>query len=334
MLLRELLEDFLDFDSRFARTLKPLLFKPGRLTRDYLDGRRFRYTPPIRLYLFSSIAFFLLAALFSALAIEPGDIRTSGNTSGVSFTAETPEELAQVREQLDQLPPGLRDQVELGLREAENAAGERKSAVEGEDAGAPPDDEALLKEMGIQFNDEPWDPDTNPLLIPLAPDWFNDWVNREIADSPRKARTIEENPSVLAGEMIDLLPGTMFVLLPVVALIFKFWYLFSGRYYIEHLIFALHNHAFIYVCLTLVLLLEALESWATGRGYTAGARITYWASYLIGLWIPVYLVVSLRTVYRQGWALTLAKAAAIAASYLTLLIVVTSTIAVISFFRV
>ena len=31
VLLRELLEDFLDFDSRFMRTMKPLLFKPGKL---------------------------------------------------------------------------------------------------------------------------------------------------------------------------------------------------------------------------------------------------------------------------------------------------------------
>ena len=62
-LLRDLLDDLLDLDSRFMRTLKPLMLKPGRLTRDYMDGRRFRYTPPMRLYIFSSIAFFLLISL-------------------------------------------------------------------------------------------------------------------------------------------------------------------------------------------------------------------------------------------------------------------------------
>ena len=64
-LLRDLMEDLLDLDSRFMRTIKPLFFKPGRLTRDYMDGRRFRYAPPMRLYIFSSIVFFLLAALLS-----------------------------------------------------------------------------------------------------------------------------------------------------------------------------------------------------------------------------------------------------------------------------
>ena len=68
-LLREFLSDFLELDSRFVRTMKPLLFQPGRLTRDFLEGRRFRYTPPMRLYLFSSIAFFILAASLSVNAI-------------------------------------------------------------------------------------------------------------------------------------------------------------------------------------------------------------------------------------------------------------------------
>ena len=71
-LLREFMEEFLDLDSRFMRTMKPLLFKPGRLTRDYLDGRRFRYTPPLRLYIFASIGFFLLAATLSTNAINVG----------------------------------------------------------------------------------------------------------------------------------------------------------------------------------------------------------------------------------------------------------------------
>ena len=69
-LLRDLMEDLLDLDSRFIRTLKPLLFKPGKLTRDYMEGRRFRYAPPMRVYIFSSILFFLLAALLSSNSVS------------------------------------------------------------------------------------------------------------------------------------------------------------------------------------------------------------------------------------------------------------------------
>ena len=62
-MLRDLLGDITNFDSRFWRTLLPLAFRPGVLTQDYLRGRRASYTPPFRMYLILSVAFFLLATL-------------------------------------------------------------------------------------------------------------------------------------------------------------------------------------------------------------------------------------------------------------------------------
>ena len=85
VLLRDLMEDLFDLDSRFVRTMKPLLFKPGRLTRDYMEGRRFRYAPPMRLYIFSSIVFFLLAALLSNDAIS---INSSADESGFAVMVD------------------------------------------------------------------------------------------------------------------------------------------------------------------------------------------------------------------------------------------------------
>ena len=54
-------EDLTHADSRLWRTLAALLFKPGRLTAEFLAGRRARYLPPIRLYLVLSVLFFLVA---------------------------------------------------------------------------------------------------------------------------------------------------------------------------------------------------------------------------------------------------------------------------------
>jgi hypothetical protein len=55
-------EDLTHADSRLWRTLAALLFKPGYLTREFLDGRRARYLPPVRLYLVLSVVFFLWAS--------------------------------------------------------------------------------------------------------------------------------------------------------------------------------------------------------------------------------------------------------------------------------
>jgi uncharacterized protein DUF3667 len=61
-LMHELLEGITHSDSRLWRTLKTLWFKPGKLTAEFVAGRRVTYLPPFRLYLILSIVFFLLAS--------------------------------------------------------------------------------------------------------------------------------------------------------------------------------------------------------------------------------------------------------------------------------
>ena len=160
---------------------------------------------------------------------------------------------------------------------------------------------------------------------------MNDWINKEIGESPQKGRAIEENPNLIVDKVMDVLPGTMFVLLPLVALLFKFWYLFAKKYYLEHLIFALHNHAFIFVIILLMTLINLVTEWQEPSGdgpVTVAAGV---AKTVMMIWVPVYLLVSLKRVYRQGWWLTLSKYTAIGVSYLVLLGFMTAFVAVLSF---
>lgn len=59
-LLRDVVDEFLKFDSKLFITVKMLLLKPGRLTQDYLEGKRARYITPLRLYFTISALFFLV----------------------------------------------------------------------------------------------------------------------------------------------------------------------------------------------------------------------------------------------------------------------------------
>lgn len=54
------LGDVFAFDGRIAKTLPSLMFRPGHVTRSYLEGRRARYVPPFRLFLIASVLFFLV----------------------------------------------------------------------------------------------------------------------------------------------------------------------------------------------------------------------------------------------------------------------------------
>jgi hypothetical protein len=85
-LIHEALEGLTHSDSRIWSTLKYLLFSPGRLTQEFVAGRRASYLPPFRLYLILSVAFFLVAS-FSHFKQQPVIIDTGHRTTEADCTA-------------------------------------------------------------------------------------------------------------------------------------------------------------------------------------------------------------------------------------------------------
>ena len=304
VLIREFFEDFLELDSRFTRTIRPLLFHPGRLSRDYLDGRRFRYVPPMSLFIFSSMIFFILATTLASNAIQIN--RGAIDGSGVQVTLD----------ELDQLEGIEGVDVEAIKREVEQA-------TEGE--------ESEEDDWNFQFNEEPWDRETNPLVIPFFPDSWNERLNDEIAESPQKEKLIEENPNIILDKIFEILPAAVFVLVPIVALLLKFWYLFGRKFYIEHLIHALHNHAFLFVIFSITLVLNALLDWRDPEGTSPLWQKLNWVIVAAYIWIPFYLLFSLRTMYRQNWFLTIIKYFLIGICYVMLLAFTTATVTAVGF---
>lgn len=59
-LLRQAFAVVTDLDGRFLRSLRALAFQPGRLSRDYLDGRRRRWMSPMALFLLANVLYFVL----------------------------------------------------------------------------------------------------------------------------------------------------------------------------------------------------------------------------------------------------------------------------------
>lgn len=88
-LAQDIIVETLSVDSKLARTVWLLYRAPGRLAKAYVTGKRVRYTPPFRLYLFTSVLFF--AALFWQLSStmgldappDPNAAPTAGVESGM-----------------------------------------------------------------------------------------------------------------------------------------------------------------------------------------------------------------------------------------------------------
>ncbi|MEM7280178.1 MAG: DUF3667 domain-containing protein [Pseudomonadota bacterium] len=85
--MRSLIGDLFELDSRLWRSLISLLVKPGFLTKEYLNGKRAYYTPPLRMYLVLSIVFFLLASIGNDINISAGDWEAE-LTSGTRITSK------------------------------------------------------------------------------------------------------------------------------------------------------------------------------------------------------------------------------------------------------
>ena len=92
----DLLHGVLHFEGKIWKTLPLLVWKPGELTRDYIEGRRARYVSPIALFLFC------VFLMFGVIGFTSPSIHTKA-------TAEATEQLQE-------------DQVKLRTLEQERAA--------------------------------------------------------------------------------------------------------------------------------------------------------------------------------------------------------------------
>jgi hypothetical protein len=120
----------------------------------------------------------------------------------------------------------------------------------------------------ISFNGRPWDPGDQPDRHRVAARVRQPQAQRTGGKFRDNIHRGERDPNLIKDAALSTVPSTLFVLLPVFALMLKFAYAFKRRLYMEHLIVALHSHAF----LCLALLAMFLTMACAGRGRAAPAR--------------------------------------------------------------
>ncbi|MEM7560944.1 MAG: DUF3667 domain-containing protein [Planctomycetota bacterium] len=79
-LLGDAFKNLFQYDGKFLRTMRTLLFRPGRLSRDYIEGRRVRYLTPVALFMLIAGLMFLLIESTASQPVEESAIRS--NASG------------------------------------------------------------------------------------------------------------------------------------------------------------------------------------------------------------------------------------------------------------
>src|SRR5690606_35878897 len=150
----------------------------------------------------------------------------------------------QARAEMPPAVPGARAGIDAGIQEVREKAEQRIAQLENREARpveAAVDDD----EPDIRFNGDPWDPVTNPVQVGWLPAFANRWINAQIAKGRDNVREMQHDQDRLKDAVLGALPSTLFILLPLFAVMLKVAYLFKRRLYMEHLIVALHSHAFL-----------------------------------------------------------------------------------------
>ncbi len=188
----------------------------------------------------------------------------------------------------------------------------------------------------IQFGSQDWHPEDNPLELSWLGPAGNAWLNRQVAIIDANARETVHNPARFVRTAAGMLPQTMFVILPLFSAWVAVFYLFARRYYIEHLLLQVHNHAFVFLSLVglyLIALVRGLLDQATFFGHGLLGGLLYWAAVAIALWIPAYVLISMKRFYGQGWGLTVVKYLVLSLSYLVMLMFALVAVVILGVWR-
>ncbi|HLP17189.1 MAG TPA: DUF3667 domain-containing protein [Bacteroidota bacterium] len=82
-LFSEVVESILHFDGKFVHTARLLVTKPGELTEDFNAGKRARFVPPVRMYIFVSFIFFMILSLLYGRQSEAAGAANTHAASGM-----------------------------------------------------------------------------------------------------------------------------------------------------------------------------------------------------------------------------------------------------------
>ncbi len=300
------------YDSRFRHTLKDLLFKPGTITRYYVDGKRFHYANPFRFFLSASIFYFIIIGIVSFFDQDGPEISTSTNKPMIEIkkTDSIPQpdrvELPSIVGQ--EVEDRLNQDIQKAVEERNNTT----SAARNKDDSIQDNDpynyiaekdidtlnnvNALVRKIELfrEFYQET--EIENPIealdRLKYQPTRVNTWLYEKNDTIER----IQKNPVRFAQYMLSKTPFFIFFFAPFFALIF--WIIYSKKKfnYMEHLVFIFHIFSWVFLILLLCL---PIDSFLPGGGMLAAILLT-----LVG---PFYFYKALRNFYKQNRFITIIK---------------------------
>ena len=294
----DLLNEFLNWDSKFFTTIALLILKPWRLTNEFLAGKRVRYVNPLRLYLLASILFFF-AVNYGAkgIRIDPTKFPEEKRAKVAAAIADKRGEIeAELRK--DNLTPEQRQKVQKALDYLTKPSATITPTTEETASPTPAPSASPTAESHQQsygpVADRPFVVFDNAKSTTPFERWIEGRAKEKMGEHGTKM-------GLFISTLFSNLPYMMLCCIPLFALVLKLLYIRGRIFYIDHLIYALHIHSFFYAGIMLIVV-ATIGVTRFGPGAIAG-----WLIALLWIAFVTQIFLSIRYVYRQGWFFSIFK---------------------------
>jgi hypothetical protein len=283
-LLRDFFVDLVNVDSRILRTIAALLFRPGELARAFREGRTVRYLPAMRLYLFTSLIFFLL---LSATGLALMQLEVTAKPEKIVYDAQGNAFLANPAYDKGDEEVGIKPLIPIGKDKVKGPHFSYSTRVHffsrigAYHSSIPKEAEQRLLES------QNGDHRHHPTKVQ------KDWIEKNIFGTMNR---LLADPAALNGPLTTWIPRVMFLLLPGYALLLTIFYWRRRKqfYFVDHLVFSLNIHTFGFVLLM----------GAAALAQVMRAEYVAWLTMGIA---ALYSFLAMRRFYEQSWFWTSVK---------------------------
>jgi hypothetical protein len=304
-LVAHFFEDLTHYEGKFWGTLRYLFFKPAYLTKEFLAGKRSKYLPPVRLYIFASFITFFLPGIIPDAPSPSEHDKSLFTYSNGSFT--------------------FGDQEDDSTAHRNDST--REIAREGLFTALADKDSILRRSLS---SDSSKTPDENN-------DFFDEFETKHELDSAKLARSTTDDPMGFLAytfhkKVLDIkrigdkypkdiqvelfkeafahnFPRALFLYMPLFALILRLFHKKKNWIYFDHGILTLHFFSFMLLTFLCMNIVSDIDDWVD---YAFPSLPLGWIFKLIEMamviWSLYYFFKAHRDLYGESRAVSALKA--------------------------